>query len=306
MTKQLRLVPGPAPNSFGHDRRNPRLELVRKIPEHMPPFIYKAMAAVDRIFHHPKEFRELTKSIDRRRRTERLEAIVLLLKAEILRTDLAALVIGQGAGDGEHVGGISVRQLAEWCGLRAPCKPRHPGRERKREHLSPRTERAFGDLMRAGWQLGKRDSAGRLCPYQFREQEVDPVTGESRWRGHPAIRRWNPLFFHRLGLKVELELAQAKARAKRSTARADARAAAAAAAAAEISAELRIPKIRDAPRGGPPLELGRPAAPPATSEETARRLVELQLRARLAHPEWSADAIRAEARRQLGQTGPPE
>lgn len=265
-------------NRFGHDRRAPRLALARPIPSRLPWVISEAMRRAIAIYERPEQFPEFAfPGLSRQRRSERRETITLVFLAELLRTDVCTLRVGTLAADRVHLAGIPVAQIAQWGAL-----------------TRSRVERALSDIARAGYQFTTTDKAGRRCAPQPRRDQVDPLSGDKTFRGLPAVRKFNPLFFRRLGLSVELERARKAASAAR---REEQRAAAEEAAA--VARGLAREELSRLPRPG-----GAFQGPPVVT--TDDRMAEVVARVWAEHRDWSADAIRAEAARIVRGTGPPE
>jgi hypothetical protein len=185
-----------------------------------------------------------------------------------------------------------VTTLASWAGLTPADGPLD-----KRGRRGRRTERAICDVQRAGYQTTHLDKAGRRCAPQPRRQVVDMETGERRFEGLPSVRRFGKLFFRRLGLAVEMDLAQKQA-AKKNRERAELEARD-----REVAQRTELARLARIKPGGRYMNNERLAEEAATANN-ARRFNECALRLMLEHPEWTPDAVRAEARRQVA-TGPP-
>ena len=161
-------------NRCGHDRHRPRLRLARPVPATLPLVFRTAMRAAEGILTSPARFPELHgfgqlvwTTRGRRRRTERLEAIVLLAKVLILRCDRVTLRVGTPRADG-GCSGISEADLVCWTGLRVR-----------------RLERAMRDFRDAGYGSSHKKA-----------RQVAP----GRWKGYPSVRQLSMLFFARCGV----------------------------------------------------------------------------------------------------------
>ena len=133
---------------------------------------------VDRMFPELRSFAgrqlNLLTKAERERRSERLEAILLVLLALLVRCDLLTLRIRwRGRG-------LTLREICDWTGL-----------ERRR------VQRALQDLRYALYLRGP----GEEGPGVIRQ----PI---SRGEPQPAIRELTALFFDRLGLADKLAEAQ--------------------------------------------------------------------------------------------------
>lgn len=256
----------------------------------MPPVIYKLIDRCEHIYTQPHEFPEFSFSwLSRERRSQRREALALVAKALVLRMDLASQRVGKAIPGTPYLQGLPIEQLAAWAGLNYS-----------------RAARAVQDFTRATYQSGKLDKRGRLCAPQPKETTTDPATGERGYRSRPAVRRFERLFFRRLGVTFEVDAAAKRASAKRKEAAekdAAARADVARLERARLHAirETRILEQRSAAT--------RAAEASGGEEEAARRRhVVILFHVRLKHPDWTQEAQRAEAARLLiaEATGPPE
>ena len=170
-------------NRCGHDPRAWRTSLNRPqidsqgVKKKKPPLVLqlaaKSVVALmwDRLlpeFGHRQ--RKLFSQSERERRSERLEAIVLVVLALLVRCDVLTLRIRwRGRG-------LPLREICQWTGI-----------ERRR------VQRALHDLRYALYVCGP----GEQGPGVIR-QPIRP--GEPQ----PAIREFTLLFFDRLGLKEKL------------------------------------------------------------------------------------------------------
>lgn len=273
------------------------LELARSVGKPHPA-IQIFLDALDRLATCPDDFPDLQVGFSRPRRHERLTAMALLFKAQALRTDLVTWRIGlpHPTGDG-FLQGLRMGQprsrpkvkdtIESWTGI-----------------AEGRLWRASADGMRAGYQVSKLDKRQRRCAPQPREIVIDEATGERRWKGYSAIRKWDRTLFKRLGIATKMDEAAAAAakdrRAEAEKRRRDAKA-------ARLEAE-RLAAARTVAARAAAADLARGVAKiktaPAEPNE-ALRLAELQLQVRTEFPSWPAETVRAEARRRL-ERPPPE
>jgi len=156
-------------NRCGHDPRRPRLELERPGTrgKPFPWLIGTGLERFERLYHDRSLFPELGP----RKRSERIEAMVLVGKAILRNTDRLTLRSGRRNFDGSFTG-ITMKSIASWGRISV--------------------QRAY----RAVWDL--RD-AGYVDLHQPIERRADG----SR-RGLAGIRRVTPLLFERLGLRGRL------------------------------------------------------------------------------------------------------
>jgi hypothetical protein len=134
----------------------------------------------------------LTKA-ERERRTEVLEAIVLVVRALLRWTDLCSLRVGKPweKRGRRYVHGLPLRTIAKWTGLEVR-----------------RVQRALYELRYAGYVAGPGLAGPNIIrqPVDAIENELGEVIG---YRGCPAVRRVTLLFFERLGLAGWLRQSQA-------------------------------------------------------------------------------------------------
>lgn len=245
-----------------------------------------------RIFTQPHLFPEFNFSwLSRERRSQRREALALVGMAEIYRMDLASSRVGEPIPGTPYLKGIPVEKLAEWTGL-----------------SYSRAARAVQDFTRARYQTGRIDKRGRLVPSQPREWEDDPVTKQRVFRARPAVRRFEPIFFRRLGATVEVDRAVKRAREDRA---ALAKEALVMRQAQDQRRRIQLHTIREARILEHNSSAARAAeAQRAADEATARRRTAIALEVWREWPEDSAEARRAEVERRLAAeqptTGPPE
>lgn len=156
-------------NKCGHDPRHPRFELQVKgtRAKPFPHLIQRLLDGLEGLYNDRALFPELGP----RKRSERIEAMVLVAKAIARNTDRLTLRSGRRLDDGTFVG-ITMKTIARWARLNV--------------------QRAF----RALWDL--RD-AGYVDLYQPIEERKDG----SR-RGLAGIRRITKKLFARCGLDQKL------------------------------------------------------------------------------------------------------
>jgi hypothetical protein len=140
----------------------------------LPPFLYEAAEAVRTLVYYQRwQFSELGAE----KRSERLEAIVLVLLTLIYRTDLVSRRIGSPpTADGEWFRGITAEYIHRWTGLRLG-----------------RVRRALDDLRWAGYIKSVQP-----C-------ELDEETGE--YRGLAAVRSVTMKLWTRLRIKDKFDTA---------------------------------------------------------------------------------------------------
>jgi hypothetical protein len=185
----------PSGNRCGHDPRRPRLQLQR--PDNQtrgkpfPWLIRQALERIEGLYRERWRFRELGP----RKRSERIEGMVLVAKALIRNLDILTMRAGRWREDGILVG-ISMKTIAKWAGI-----------------SEQRAFRASWDLREAGWisisQPIEKTHEGPCGP------GLCPRRGH---KGRAAIRSIKRELFERLELRGRLM----KERGKRA---ADARAA---------------------------------------------------------------------------------
>lgn len=244
-----------------HDPRAPRLRLVIAVAAKLPLFLKDAMRRVERLYHHPDGFPELTgRAIAprdvgriRRRRSSRLEAIALVMLALLRRCDKRTLRVGDQREDG-LCSGVSIVKLMEATGL-----------------TYARVSRALAELEEAG--------------YIHSTQPVEKLTDDpddDRHRGFPSVRVITPLMFRRLGIS-ERKLKRAQRRGYEDWTRRRR---------APASAVQLIGQRR---------ELRRMIASQRNTQEARRRqtlpaaFYEHEVKLRALHPDWAYERIRAAA-----------
>lgn len=161
-----------AGNRCGHDRRNPRLTL--RQPSDVTrgkPFPYLILRALERVADMFRARWRAFPELGHGKRSERLEAMVLVALALFRNCDRLTCRVGRRKPDGTFAG-ISMRTIARWAGIA--------------------DERAF----RALWDL--RD-AGYVECYQAREQ-----LPSGAWLCKMGVRRITRLFWERMGLYARL------------------------------------------------------------------------------------------------------
>jgi hypothetical protein len=198
-------APSTGGNWCGHDRRRPRRTLKRVGKGKRPPLVLSETARlfVKAITERPQDFPELSATLptDRRRRSERIEAIGLVVLALMVRADLLSLVV-RWKGEG-----LAQRLIVKWTDL--------SGR---------RVRRALHDLRWGAFVRGP----GKLGPNRIKQpvEEFDPTeTAAGRCtrracvacrrdlphlRGKPAIRQITILVFETAGTDGWLQDEQRK------------------------------------------------------------------------------------------------
>lgn len=162
-------------NRCGHDPRSPRLQL-QNAPSPRGRFPYIITTAADRLeglYHDRALFPELGP----RKRSERIEAMVLVGKALLRNTDRLTLRVGRHLGDG-RMAGLTMHTVAGWAGI-----------------TRQRAYRALWDLRDAGY-LRCRQPVERLA--------------DGSWRGLAGLRCWTRHFFERLRLGGRLRRERAE------------------------------------------------------------------------------------------------
>jgi hypothetical protein len=169
-------------NRCGHDPRRPRLQLQR--PDNQtrgkpfPWLIRQFLARLEWLYHDRSLFPELGP----RKRSERIEAMVLVGKALGRNVDILTMRAGRRRDDGT-IAGISMTTIAKWAAI-----------------SEQRAFRGFWDLRDAGWfssaqpiEKGHKGPCGPgLCP-------------RGGHKGRAAIRVIKPELFERLKLRGRLK-----------------------------------------------------------------------------------------------------
>jgi len=171
----------PSGNRCGHDPRRPRLQLQR--PDNQtrgkpfPWLIRQALERIEGLYRERWRFRELGP----RKRSERIEGMVLVAKALIRNLDILTMRAGRWRDDGILVG-ISMKTIAKWAGI-----------------SEQRAFRASWDLREAGWisisQPIEKTHEGPCGP------GLCPRRGH---KGRAAIRSIKKELFERLQLRGRL------------------------------------------------------------------------------------------------------
>lgn len=251
----------PSGNRCGHNPANPRVDLAKPTSSRMLWFVDQAMRAAEAIVFDRKRFPDLGP----RKRSERLEALVLVAKALLYRMDIVTLRVGTGFSDGS-CSGITARSLGVWTGMN-----------------TGRVTRALADLRDAG--------------YINTRQPRELVDGH--YFGLASIRNLTLSFFNRLGLSLKLSIERTRtSKRRREAAEQQRKSNPQEPADGTPDAPLR----RSLRRLAKNLHRRAEALSPreaAASEERSRRLIELQLTVRQHYPDWSLDQVRAEATRLL-------
>ena len=157
-------------NRCGHDPRNPRLELEHPATRGKPfPYLIRELLSrLERLYRDRALFPEL----GARKRSERIEAMVLVGKAIARNTDRLTLRSGRQHPDGT-VTGITMSSIAKWARIGV--------------------ERAY----RACWDL--RDAGYVECTQPIEERH------DGSRRGLAGIRRLTPKLFQRVDLGGRLK-----------------------------------------------------------------------------------------------------
>lgn len=259
-----------------HDPTSPRLQLRIAIAGNIPKLVQDSIKALQKLYARPHLFPEISGRAYapddvgriRKRRTERLEALVLVLTALLRRCDVRTLRVGDQRLDG-LCSGVPIAKLVEATGLTAR-----------------RVSRALAELEAAGYITSvqpvealqdHRPGCGRhgacACPPLLGED------GKQRHRGFPSVRVVQPLTFRRLGVKAT-KLEKARAFAYRAWCRRTGRPVSAVQLVENRKARRRIDKLNR--RRERRLERGTAAiaapATPAPRPPDPARLLELQQR----------------------------
>jgi hypothetical protein len=160
-------------NRCSHDPRAPRLQLATAPAVRFPWFIAKAIERTEGLYTDRTLFPELGE----RKRSERIEAMVLVAKALLRNTDRLTLRAGRRLPGGAIVG-LTMQTIAGWAAIAR--------------------QRAY----RALWDL--RDAGYLRCT-----QPIERRADGSR-RGLAGIRCWTRHFFDRLRLGGRLRRERAQ------------------------------------------------------------------------------------------------
>jgi len=171
-----------AGNRCGHDPRRPRLKLRRADDETRgKPFPWLIARALERLEWLYWD-RDLFPELGRRKRSERIEAMVLIGKALVRNMDILTMRCGRLRDDGSYAG-ISMETIAGWAQIE-----------------TQRAYRACWDLRDAGWisiaQPIEKTHQGPCGP------GLCPRKGH---KGRAAIRNLKPKLFERLRLRGRLK-----------------------------------------------------------------------------------------------------
>lgn len=260
-----------AGNRCGYVRGRPRLALaIDAMPARRPAFIDAAMLACDRIYYDRRRWPELCQATDvNYKRGERLEAIVRVCKALILRADYVSLRIGWILLD-DRCTGVSETELANMTAL-------NPWR----------VQRALADLRGT-----EEKPTGLLKSVQPREKTIDK-DGRERWRGFKAIRTFAMEFFHRLGLADDLKRFRKWCYDRREREDKEHH---------QADAGARRPSILQSVLDGLAAGRGFVAPPVVRAAETIKRDAEhwrVADEVYAEHPEWTPAEIETEAQRRI-------
>jgi hypothetical protein len=177
-------------NRCGHDPEHPVLELAVAIKPNLPPIIYELVGAIKALVYWQ---RWKFSALGEQKRSERMEAIVRVLIALTVHTDLVSLRVGFLPRDADPwFRGVTAEQIARWTDMKVR-----------------RVTRALNDLRWAGY----------ITSIQPRE-----LTNEGEWRGLAAVRNLTLKFFTHLGMKNKVDSARNDACARLRRAHAEGRA----------------------------------------------------------------------------------
>jgi hypothetical protein len=184
-------VTGACGNRCGHDRRTPRWQ-PRHVDRNQPKVFARAREFCQRFTAQRWRFPELRAQLrlfgrQYERRSERLEAIGLVVSAMLWWTDLASYRVGKPSRKHPRwVDGLSMYTIAEWTGL-----------------SQPRIDRAIRDLHLAGYLRSRQlDPGKRRTKAGYILASPQPVEeyGNKLHRGLPAVRVFTERLFDRLGV----------------------------------------------------------------------------------------------------------
>jgi hypothetical protein len=306
------------PNSFGHDRRNPRLDLpAGAVVAWVPEEIRSGMEAFKQVITHPKRLKSLqlekvandgTKQTHMRRSDfrERWNLVgQVMMGAMDLETWQVAIV---DRTEPDLRGGFAAKLIAKRTDLKLRAVQRTISEAYERGWFFSREE-GKGEHRRTCAAI--HDHRSRLVAGQRRiKEEVKGDDGQIRieYEGLPAVREFTPKAFLELGILDEMKAARKAKKDARKEAQAKLDRDRAAAAAAEFrqatSNAARTPRIATAPATAP-VPPAEGVARAEVADNWAARHLELIEIVRAENPNMSADEIRGEALRRLEATGPP-
>lgn len=172
-------------NFCGHDKDNPRLDLVRPAASNLPKILRKLTERLDEYYANPKKkwpSLSFCNGSKRMQRSERREGCVLMLKAIVKFLDLRTMCVVIPNYKDEKYGAPTLSTLAKHSGLSIS-----------------RAERALADLRKDGVITGG----------QPRMRQAD-----GSYKGLPAVRAVSRHLFGLFGLDKSLKWAREKATAK--------------------------------------------------------------------------------------------
>lgn len=179
------------PNRCGHDRQNPRWQ-PSHVDRNQPKVFQQAREYCKRFTRERWRFPELRAQLrlfgrQFERRSERLEAIGLVVAAMLWWTDLLSWRVGKPSKKHPRwVDGLSMRTIAEWTKM----KP-------------DRIDRAIKDLHLAGYLHCRQLAPGRRntkAGYILASPQPVEEYGNKLHRGLPAVRCFTERLFERLGV----------------------------------------------------------------------------------------------------------
>jgi hypothetical protein len=200
-------------NKCSHDPKRPKLVLVNGPHAGMPNTIRELCAIGRDYFDKPHTFPALKnrlKKVGRLRRSERREAICLMLQELGMHTDLQSWQIGTVDGSGHVTSGRAIAQYMKNTGL-------------KRRRVT----RAIKDLVEAGYLLFDLDKKGKKAIAAVTDWKGRTYWGQQRikklneagevigYEALPARREWTAKFFDEAGLLKAFTTPRDEARAAR-------------------------------------------------------------------------------------------
>lgn len=261
--RALRRGPSPGGNWCRHDRKKPRIDLTRQIPDDLPPVL---VDAADRAALWTNRQRHLFSELSDHDRTERLERLGLLMKALMVRTDLVTRRAGKFFSATRFVG-VTEAELAAETGMKLG-----------------RLKRAMADARDFNW-------------ITVHQQYITNEKTKAKY-GTAAIRCVLPRFIRMLQINLSWDAAAKRARAKRAAQclapRKPPTPAPPPTDVRSLRAMRRIERAQ-ARRQRPPVET-------FDDENRQRQCREVQIALRRKHPEWDTDRVRREAYAQVERT----
>ena len=252
-------------NFCGHDPRQPHLTLPFALPTNLPAVLAHASARfAARHYRRPRYWfpsLNLVNGSTRQQRSERREAIGLVMGVILAYTELSSLRFGIPTVNGFIV--PDLKWLASKAGINLT-----------------RTKRAIADLTHSGL---------------LSAQQPRTMNDLGQYRGHPVVRGVNTALFAILGLAKQLERAR-KAAAKRIRHLARQVTARAPVPASVLKLKLFLDGAGSNQRPAQPLPYRRGREPP----DKERRRAQAGLLSELSqvHPDWTYEQVIAELRRR--------